>query len=54
MVFFGYTIILVMDKVLFDTNNMFANDKDGDPAKVKLEKNLKAQMEKSQGAPDDK
>ena len=53
MVFLGYTIILVMDKVLFDTNNMFANDKNGDPAKVKLETNLKAQIEMSEGVPND-
>ena len=43
MVFFGYTIILIMDKVLFDSKSLFENE-DGegeDPAKAKLEKNLR-------------
>ena len=52
MVFFGYTLILLMDKVLFDTHALFENDKNGDPATVKLETNLRASIEKSQTAPD--
>ena len=52
MVFFGYTLILVMDKVLFDTHALFENDKHGDPATVKLETNLRASVEKSQTAPE--
>ena len=41
-----------MDKVLFDTHALFENDKNGDPATVKLETNLRASIEKSQTAPD--
>ena len=42
MVFLGYTIILIMDKVLFDSKSLFENEDGEDPAKVKLEKNLRS------------
>ena len=48
MVFVGYTIILVMDKVLFDTQSLFKNNEAQDPAKVKLETNLRASVTKNQ------
>ena len=41
MVFFGYTIILIMDKVLFDSKALFENSDGEDPAKAKLEKNIR-------------
>lgn len=53
LIFCGYTIILIIDKVLFDTHALFENDHEGDghghghaadPASAKLEKNLKASM----------
>jgi zinc transporter ZupT len=53
LIFCGYTFILVIDKVLFDTHALFEHDHgDGhheshDPAAVKLEINLKASMAKS-------
>ena len=40
LVFFGYTIILIIDKVLFDTHALFVNDEHGhhhDPAAGKME-----------------
>ena len=36
MVFLGYTIILIMDKVLFDSKSLFENEDGEDPAKAKL------------------
>ena len=53
MVFVGYTIILIMDKVLFDTKSLFENNQVEDPAKVKLESNLRASMIKNQAAQED-
>lgn len=51
LIFLGYTIILVIDKVLFDTHALFDHDhEDGanaDPADVKLELNMKASMAKA-------
>ena len=45
----GYTLILVVDKVLFDTHGMFDGDGPGhaDPAQAKLEKNLESSMSKA-------
>jgi len=53
LIFVGYTFILIIDKVLFDTHALFDHDHDGghdhaDPAEMKLEVNLKASMVKSQ------
>jgi len=57
MIFCGYTLILIIDKVLFDTHALFedGHDHDGhgghddhnDPAEIKLEVNMKASMAKS-------
>lgn len=54
LIFTGYTIILIIDKVLFDTHALFAHDDhegghahDADPASAKLETNLKASMARS-------
>lgn len=48
LIFCGYTIILIIDKVLFDTHALFDHDEDGhehnDPAEMKLETNVKASM----------
>lgn len=53
LIFVGYVIILIIDKVLFDTHALFDDDHgDGhghaDPAEVKLETNLKASMVRAQ------
>ncbi len=51
LIFCGYTFILIIDKVLFDTHALFDHD-DGhghghaDPAENRLEQNLKASMAK--------
>ena len=40
LIFLGYTIILIIDKVLFDTHALFADDEHGhhhDPAEAKME-----------------
>lgn len=58
LVFCGYTFILIIDKVLFDTHALFDHDHaDGehddathDPAEIKLESNLKASMVRAQKA----
>lgn len=54
LIFIGYTFILIIDKVLFDTHALFDHDhEDGehvDPAAVKLEMNLKASMTKAQNS----
>lgn len=54
LIFTGYTIILIIDKVLFDTHALFAHDDHegghehaADPASAKLENNLKASMARS-------
>ena len=50
LIFCGYTFILIIDKVLFDTHALFDNDHgdaNADPAEIKLEVNLKASMSKS-------
>jgi len=50
LVFAGYTIILIIDKVLFDTHALFDHDHEDenehaeDPASKKLEMALKASM----------
>lgn len=52
LIFCGYTFILIIDKVLFDTHALFDHDDEGhghghaDPAENKLELNLKASMAK--------
>ncbi len=48
LIFCGYTIILIIDKVLFDTHALFEHDEHGhaDPAEKKLEGNVKASMAK--------
>lgn len=55
LIFIGYVIILIIDKVLFDTHALFDDDHgDGhghghaDPAEAKLETNLKASMVRAQ------
>ena len=52
LIFCGYTFILIIDKVLFDTHALFDHDhEDGDhadPATIKLETNLRASMIKAQ------
>ena len=53
MVFVGYTIILMMDKVLFDSKSLFVENKGEDPAKVKLENSLRASMTKAQAVQGD-
>ena len=55
LIFCGYTIILLIDKVLFDTHALFEHgDEHGhdhaDPAHNKLENNLRASMIKAQQA----
>ena len=42
----GYTLILVVDKVLFDTHGMFEGEEHGltDPAEAKFESNMKSSM----------
>ena len=50
LIFLGYTIILVIDKVLFDTHALFADEHGHhhDPAEAKMEMNVKASMTKAQ------
>lgn len=56
LIFCGYTFILIIDKVLFDTHALFDHDhEDGehvDPAAIKLEVNLKASMVRAQNTAD--
>lgn len=54
MIFCGYTLILIIDKVLFDTHALFedehghgGHDDHNDPAEIKLEVNMKASMAKN-------
>ena len=51
LIFVGYTFILLIDKVLFDTHALFDHDHDAehghDPAEAKLESNLKASMSRA-------
>jgi zinc transporter ZupT len=52
MIFCGYTFILIIDKVLFDTHALFEHDHDGehdhnDPAEQQFEVSVKASMAKS-------
>ena len=50
LVFFGYTIILVIDKVLFDTHALFDHDHAGesaDPANAQFEQSVKSSMSKA-------
>jgi len=45
LLFFGYTFILIIDKVLFDTHSLFdhdENDEAADPAEKKFQNNVKA------------
>lgn len=45
LVFLGYTLILIIDKVMFDTHALFDNDHDEmDPAEEKLATNVRASM----------
>jgi zinc transporter ZupT len=49
LLFCGYTLILLIDKVMFDTHSLFEDDHDhlavnGDPAEIKLANNVKASM----------
>ena len=48
LAFIGYTLILVLDKVLFDTHALFDDHGDGhaDPAVKKFEQNVRASMTK--------
>lgn len=53
LIFVGYTFILIIDKVLFDTHALFDHDHEeghshADPAEAKFEVNMKASMVKSQ------
>ena len=52
LIFCGYTFILIIDKVLFDTHALFEHDhEDGDhadPAEIKLSSNLKASIARQQ------
>ena len=55
LIFAGYTFILILDKVLFDTHALFDHDDEhghgpdhADPAENKLEINLKASMARAQ------
>ena len=44
LIFTGYTIILILDKVLFDTTQLFKEDENGqhsDPATAKIEQSIK-------------
>jgi len=52
--FAGYTIILVLDKVLFDTHALFDHDDDHpvDPADAMLQKNVRASMARIQSMPE--
>lgn len=50
LIFVGYTIILIIDKVLFDTHALFEHDEHGhahDPAELKMENNVKSSMARS-------
>lgn len=55
LIFSGYTFILMIDKVLFDSHALFDHDHDdeaghdhgNDPAEAKFENNLKASMAKA-------
>ena len=50
LIFCGYTFILIIDKVLFDTHALFEHDEHGhhhDPAEVKMEVNVKRSMARS-------
>jgi zinc transporter ZupT len=47
LTFIGYTLILMIDKVLFDSSALFA---DKDPAVAKLQENVKASMVKVERA----
>mgnify|MGYP000038147291 CR=1 FL=1 len=50
LIFVGYTIILIIDKVLFDTHALFEDDEHGhahDPAERKMESNVKSSMARS-------
>lgn len=53
LIFCGYTFILIIDKVLFDSHALFAHDDEEhghashDPAEQKFENNLKASMIKA-------
>ena len=52
LIFIGYTLILIIDKVLFDTHALFDHDHDdgevNDPAVGKFDANVKASMVKAQ------
>ena len=50
LIFLGYTIILIIDKVLFDTHALFADEHGHhhDPAEAKMEHNVKASFAKGQ------
>jgi len=52
LIFLGYTFILVIDKVLFDTHALFDHDHEhgdtADPAEIKLSSDLRASMAKQQ------
>lgn len=52
LIFIGYTFILIIDKVLFDTHALFEHDHESgdqvDPAEIRLSSNLRASMLKQQ------
>ena len=52
LVFFGYTLILIIDKVLFDSKALFENANDqaqNDPAEEKFQKSIRSSMSKKGG-----
>ena len=50
LIFVGYTIILIFDKVLFETHSLFADEHGNhqDPAEAKMEQNVKSSMVKTE------
>lgn len=55
LLFLGYTLILIIDKVMFDTHSIFEGDSykhddNVDPAEIKLVNNVRASMVQLQAA----
>ena len=51
LVFFGYTLILIIDKVLFDSKALFEKpheEAQNDPAEEKFQKSIRSSMSKPQ------
>ena len=56
LAFAGYSIILIFDKVAFDSHAMFEEDGHGhahDPANTKLERNMRRSLEDANNLPED-